>query len=467
MLFKRFCTLRLADTTGLPGRTAMPPGYTFLPIGRATLGIDIRGAGGLILAALIRDGLGGLPRRGRAADVIAGLTGVLVKTGATAAGALDPTTDKGTVVGGVCGDMWVRATRGVVVAGVVVVRAGRPLPLDSCTAPAPQLMMLVCVTDELGFVSVDREALTGTSPLATTSPFVESCHGVLTAGITLLSGWEGWSFATLQGGAPGSVLTTALLPDGLTLFRVVGKTETVYMRRRGASSVHLYMYTTSSNVHSPIRQSPPCMISTCGRHEENGYDCDVMKLRTIRQNFIARQKRYGSYEPSDRTGEDNETKNLELLLLLAIADLEGLDQVWVHEALRGAWRRRDVLQRQGNLVIDVEEMASFPKALLGLVSTCNDATTTCYLPKTPEARSPSLSPNTTLSPANLTSFRVLLVEVVAPLHFGVEEARNQFEHHVLQRAVLAEGQQGLRLVHLRTTDTHRSVYTTLHSIETQ
>lgn len=94
--------------------------------------------------------------------MMAGLTGVLVKTGATTAGVLDPTTDKETVVGGVCGEMWVRATRGVAVAGVVVVRAGRPLALGSCTAPVPQLMMLVCVTDELGFVSVHREALTDT-----------------------------------------------------------------------------------------------------------------------------------------------------------------------------------------------------------------------------------------------------------------------------------------------------------------
>lgn len=45
-------------------------------------------------------------------------------------------------------------------AGVVVVRAGRPLALDSCMRPVPQLMRLVCVTDVLGVVSVDSEALT-------------------------------------------------------------------------------------------------------------------------------------------------------------------------------------------------------------------------------------------------------------------------------------------------------------------
>lgn len=61
------------------------------------------------------------------ADVMAGLIGVLgPKAGATEA-ELGATTDTGTVEGGACGGIWGRATRGVAVAGVVVVSAGRPL----------------------------------------------------------------------------------------------------------------------------------------------------------------------------------------------------------------------------------------------------------------------------------------------------------------------------------------------------
>lgn len=78
----------------------------------------------------------------------------------------------------------------------------------------------------------------------------------------MLSGEGGCSLGTLQGGAPGSVLAAARAPPGLARLRVRGSTVTEYMRRSGASSVHLYMYTTSSSVSSPTRQSPPCMIST-------------------------------------------------------------------------------------------------------------------------------------------------------------------------------------------------------------
>lgn len=102
--------------------------------------------------------------------VMAGLIGVLgLKAGATAA-ALGATGDTGTVAGGACGGIWGRATRGVVVAGVVVVSAGRALALPgtgSCTGTVPQLMILVCVTDVLGTVWVDSEALTGAALVAT------------------------------------------------------------------------------------------------------------------------------------------------------------------------------------------------------------------------------------------------------------------------------------------------------------
>lgn len=95
-------------------------------------------------------------------DVMAWLMGVLgVKAGAMGVTAFGPTTGTGTVAGGVCDGMLGRATRGVAVAGVVVVSAGRALALlwtgsGTGTGAVPQLMML-CVTDELGTVWVDSE----------------------------------------------------------------------------------------------------------------------------------------------------------------------------------------------------------------------------------------------------------------------------------------------------------------------
>ena len=74
-----------------------------------------------------------------------------------------------------------------------------------------------------------------------------------------------------------------------------------------------------------------------------------------------------------------------LLFLLAVADLEGFDEMGVHEVLCWAWWGCHVLQRQGYLVVHVEEMTSFPQSLFGLVSTCNDTSTTCYSPTPPEA----------------------------------------------------------------------------------
>lgn len=192
----------------------------------------ILGAGGLILAAWMREELGGRPRRGRVgmigcgillaymagleeprtcfmpqslrpfmsgwgvwimtdeADVMAGLIGVLgLKAGGTAA-ALDATADTGTVAGVACGRMWGRATRGVAVAGVVVVSAGRALALPGTgngTGTGPQLRMVVCVTDVLGTVWVGSEALTGAALVVT--------QGFSAADVTGIGGGKTTSFS--------------------------------------------------------------------------------------------------------------------------------------------------------------------------------------------------------------------------------------------------------------------------------